>query len=121
VAANNHLDAWYKKEDYWAIIIAIGLILASTIAFFGGAAKWLPVMAINIPGWSGDFGKITDYLSKNITGIALLFSFFAIIQTLIGIFVIYKVKKAAERDYLLVLEKTHQVRPNLTKGNYWGL
>jgi hypothetical protein len=51
----------------------------------------------------------------------LLFSFFAIIQTLIGIFVIYKVKKAAERDYLLVLEKTHRVRPNLTKGNYWGL
>jgi hypothetical protein len=51
----------------------------------------------------------------------LLFSFFAIIQILIGIFVIYKVKKAAERDYLLVLEKTHRVRPNLTKGNYWGL
>ena len=75
------IDTWYKKEDYWAIIIALGLILVGTLAFFGGAAKFLATMAINIPGWSGDAGKITAYLAGNWLGVVSLFGFFAIVFT----------------------------------------
>lgn len=52
MATRTHIDTWYKQEDYWAIIIALGFILASTTAFFGGTAKLLSTMAISIPGWS---------------------------------------------------------------------
>jgi len=81
VAIRTHIDTWYKKEDYWAIIIALGLILVSTTAFFGGTAKTLSAMAINIPGWSGDFSKIVEYFSKNLAGVAYLFGFFAAVFT----------------------------------------
>ncbi|HWR42983.1 YeiH family protein [Sporomusa sp.] len=81
MATRTQFDTWYKKEDYWAIIIALGLILIGTIAFFSGTAKLLSTMAINIPGWSADFSKITGYLIGNWVGIAYLFGFFAIVFT----------------------------------------
>lgn len=90
MATRSYLDAWYKKEDYWAIIIAVGLILTATIAFFGGSAKWLAAMAISIPGWAGDFGKIAEYLSKNAAGVAILFGFFAVVFTAAGRVLGYK-------------------------------
>jgi hypothetical protein len=50
-----------------------------------------------------------------------IYSIFIIAQILFGLFILFKVKKAIDRDYLLVLEKTHRIPANLTKGNYWGL
>ncbi|WP_425060355.1 hypothetical protein SCACP_10460 [Sporomusa carbonis] len=81
MATRTHIDTWFKKEDYWAVIIALGLILISTAAFYNGSAKLLSTMAINIPGWSTDFGKIVGYLSNNLAGIAYLFGFFAVAFT----------------------------------------
>jgi uncharacterized integral membrane protein (TIGR00698 family) len=75
------IDTWYKKEDYWAIIIALGLIFISTLAFFSGSTKLLAAMAINIPGWSADFGKIYSYLASNWAGVLCLFGFFAAVFT----------------------------------------
>ncbi|WML43084.1 hypothetical protein [Neobacillus sp. PS3-40] len=46
--------------------------------------------------------------------------FLIIVQILLGIICLYKIKKAAEMDYLLVLEKTHRIPPNLTKGSNFG-
>lgn len=88
--ARTNTTIWYKKEDYWAIIISLGLILASTAAFMGGAAKVISHMAINIPGWSGDFSKIFEYLIKNLTGVAYLFVFFAVVFTGAGRILGYK-------------------------------
>ncbi len=81
MATRTQIDTWYKKEDYWAIIIALGLILISTTTFFNGTAKLFSAMAINIPGWSADFSKITGYLTGNWVGIAYLFGFFAVVFT----------------------------------------
>ncbi|WP_371380676.1 YeiH family protein [Sporomusa aerivorans] len=81
MATRTTIDTWYRKEDYWAIIIALGLILVSTIAFFNGSAKLLAAMAINVPGWSADFSKISGFLAGNWLGIAYLFGFFAVVFT----------------------------------------
>lgn len=69
---------WYQREDTWAIIIALGLVLAVTAAFFGGVIGLFKSMAVSIPGWSNDVSKVTAGLSKNITGLFLLFGFFLI-------------------------------------------
>lgn len=81
MAVRTDIDTWYKKEDYWAIMIALGLILFGTLAFFGGSGKLLTAMAITIPNWSADFSKITAYLGSNWTGVVYLFGFFAVVFT----------------------------------------
>ncbi|HLQ72463.1 MAG TPA: hypothetical protein VK142_11710 [Bacillota bacterium] len=39
------------------------------------------------------------------------------IQFILGLFLLYKYFVALERNYLLILEKTHQAPPHYTKGN----
>lgn len=68
--------AWYKKEDYWAIVIALGLVFVMTMAFFAGATGFFKSMAVGIPSWSNDLGKVTQGLSKNPMGLVYLFGFF---------------------------------------------
>lgn len=38
-------------------------------------------------------------------------------QIVLSLSTLYKLKKAIDRNYMLVLEKTHQARPNITKGD----
>lgn len=73
---------WYKKEDYWAIIIALGLVLVMTLAFFSGSYSLFKTMAVGIPSWTNDFGKVTTALSKNIGGLLTLFGFFLVVFTI---------------------------------------
>ncbi|WP_378953710.1 YeiH family protein [Pelosinus sp. sgz500959] len=69
---------WYQREDTWAIIIALGLVFGITIAFFGGAIGVFKSMAVGIPGWSNDVSKVTEGLSKNISGLFILYGFFLV-------------------------------------------
>jgi uncharacterized integral membrane protein (TIGR00698 family) len=69
---------WIKREDTWAIIIALFLTVAITIAFFAGSIGVFKTMAVGVPGWSNDFGKVTASLSKNVGGILFLFVFFLV-------------------------------------------
>ena len=73
---------WYKKEDYWAIIIALGLILVMTAAFFFGASGVFKSMAVGLPSWTNDFSKVTTALSKNVGGVVMLFLFFITVFTI---------------------------------------
>ena len=75
---------WYKKEDYWAIIIALGLVFVMTAAFYMGATGFFKSMALSIPSWADgkDFGKVTAALTKNISGVFYLFGFFLIVFTI---------------------------------------
>lgn len=66
-----------------------------------------------------------------ISQLALLFAFFILnaytfpvtyyalfsVQLLLSIITIYKLIKAIDRNYILILEKTHKASPHLTKGN----
>lgn len=65
-----------KREDSWAIIIALGLTLLVTIAFLGNSLGIFKSMAVSVPSWSNDMSKATGALSKNFMGIVLLFVFF---------------------------------------------
>lgn len=65
-----------KREDTWAIIIALGLTLLTTITFLSGGFDFFKGMAVSIPGWSTDFSKVTDALSHKAGGILTLFIFF---------------------------------------------
>lgn len=67
---------WIKREDTWAIIIAFLVIGVATIAFFTGGLSALKSMAVSIPGWSDDFGKVTQALSAKAGGLIALFVFF---------------------------------------------
>jgi len=72
-------NKWYKKEDYWAILIGLGLIVLVTLAFFAGSAGIFKTMAVNIGGWSADLSKLTAILSGSSTGLISLLVFFLIV------------------------------------------
>lgn len=65
-----------KREDTWAIIIALGLTLLTTVTFMSGGFGFFKSMAVSIPGWSNDLSKVTGALSKNAAGVITLFLFF---------------------------------------------
>jgi uncharacterized integral membrane protein (TIGR00698 family) len=67
-----------KREDTWAIIIALGLIFVITMTYLSGGYAFFKSMAVSIPGWSDDFGKVTDALSSKGLGILYLFGFFIV-------------------------------------------
>lgn len=74
-----HLNAWYKREDYWSILIALGLIAAITAAFFSGALGIFKAMAVTIPGWANDIGKLAAGLGQNSVGLLYLYGFFLVL------------------------------------------
>ena len=67
-----------KRDDTWAIIIALFLTVGITFTFLNGGYAFFKSLAVGIPGWSTDFGKVTAALSKNPMGIFNLFAFFII-------------------------------------------
>lgn len=73
---------WYKKEDYWAIVIGLGLIGLVTLAFFAGSIGMFKTMAVSIGGWSSDLAKLTAGLSKSSFGLITLLAFFLLVYSL---------------------------------------
>jgi len=65
-----------KRDDTWAIIIALGLTLLMTAAFMGGGISFFKPLAVSFPTWTDDFSKVTKALSKNSMGLVYLFVFF---------------------------------------------
>ena len=48
-SASFALPPWHRREDTWAILIALGLVLAVTLAFFLGGARAVSTAALSIP------------------------------------------------------------------------
>lgn len=69
-------DLW-KKEDYWAVWLGLGIVLISILLWSTGST-FMKSVAVAVPGWS-DFGKATEYLSTNIGNIVLLFLSFSVL------------------------------------------
>jgi len=67
-----------KREDTWAIIIGIGLILATTLAFFAHALGIFQTMAVGFAAWT-DFGKAMGDVGAKLGGIVLLYLFFLVV------------------------------------------
>ncbi|BDG02396.1 YeiH family protein [Anaeromyxobacter oryzae] len=66
---------WHRREDTWAIIIALGLVLGVTLAFFLGAAHAISTTALSFPTWS-ESGKLLGALGANPVGPLALFAVF---------------------------------------------
>ncbi|QHS23227.1 hypothetical protein GWK91_09810 [Virgibacillus sp. MSP4-1] len=45
----------------------------------------------------------------------------SVAQILITLFLIYRIKKALDYNYLLVMEKTHQIPRNITRNRNFGM
>lgn len=56
---------WHRREDTWAMFIALGLVAAITAAFFAGAGALVNAAALTIPTWSGGLGRASDALGRN--------------------------------------------------------
>jgi uncharacterized integral membrane protein (TIGR00698 family) len=65
-----------KREDSWAIIIALGLTLLITFTFLSGGFDFFKSMAVSFPKWSDNFSVVTGALSQKGAGIVTLFVFF---------------------------------------------
>lgn len=67
---------WHRREDTWAIVIALGLVLAVSAAFFLGGAKVVGGAALSFPTWSGGLAPVASALGANAGGAILLFAVF---------------------------------------------
>lgn len=69
-------DLW-KKEDYWAVWLGLGIVLISILLWSSGSS-FMKSLNIAFPAWS-DFSKVTQYLSANIGNIFMLFLLFLVL------------------------------------------
>ncbi len=67
----------YLKEDWWAIYLGIGIIVAA-IAFFYSGNPFLKSLSVLPPEWS-DFGKITAHFASKIGWYALQFAIWLVV------------------------------------------
>ncbi|MEA4902023.1 YeiH family protein [Desulfitobacterium sp.] len=85
------LSDLFKKEDYWAVWLGLGIVLISMLLWASGSS-FMKSIAIKIPTWS-DFSTATTYLGANVGNICLMFlgflALFAIAVKVLG----YDVKK----------------------------
>jgi uncharacterized integral membrane protein (TIGR00698 family) len=73
---SSHALPWHRREDTWAIAIALGVVVAVTAAFFLGAARLVGTAALSFPTWSGSVAKATSVLGANPLAPLLLFVVF---------------------------------------------
>lgn len=66
---------WHRREDTWAIFIALGLVLVVTLAFFLGAARLVATAALTVPTWS-EAGKVVATFQANPAAPLALFGVF---------------------------------------------
>ena len=67
----------YLKEDWWAIYLGLGIVIAA-ISFFYSGNPFLKSLSVLPPAWT-DFGKLVEHFSTNIGWYALQFIFWFIV------------------------------------------
>jgi len=70
--------AWYRTEDYWAIILGVGLVLLAAFAVWNGTSiKWL---AVAPQKWNA-LGDVATHFANNAVRYLALFAFWALAFT----------------------------------------
>lgn len=74
--SNGWSDLW-KKEDYWAVWLGLGLLITVMIVWNSGSTffKWI---AVSIPSYS-DLGKVSELVSSRLDSFFGLFILFAVL------------------------------------------
>ncbi|WP_407313979.1 YeiH family protein [Desulfosporosinus sp. SB140] len=70
----------FKKEDYWAVWLGLGLVVLSLILWTLGSTFFTSI-AVNFPGNWTDFSKILAFISANLTNLFLLWLVFTVLFT----------------------------------------
>lgn len=65
----------FKKEDYWAVWLGLGLVVAALILWTTGST-FIKSISVNFPGNWTDFSKITAFVAANLTNLFLLWLVF---------------------------------------------
>ncbi|WP_027366067.1 YeiH family protein [Desulfotruncus alcoholivorax] len=66
----------YKKEDWWAVWLGLGLVIAAMLLWFSGSS--IKPISVSIPKWS-EFGVVTSFLGANFGSLVFMFITFAVI------------------------------------------
>jgi uncharacterized integral membrane protein (TIGR00698 family) len=72
------LSNLWKKEDYWAVWIGLGLVVISLLFWLSGST-FITKIAVSFPGNWTDFSKITAHLSANAVNLILLWVVFTVL------------------------------------------
>ena len=72
------LSNLWKKEDYWAVWIGLGLVI-TTLLFWEAGSGFIKSIAVSFPGNWTDFSKITAHLSANAGNLVLLWLVFTVL------------------------------------------
>src|SRR5512133_2610521 len=68
---------WHRREDTWAIFIALGLVAAVTSAFFLGATRLVSTAALTVPTWSSVASVAAAFRASPVAPLALFAVFLA--------------------------------------------
>ena len=68
---------WHRREDTWAIAIALGIVATVTAAFFLGGTRFVSTTALAFPTWSGG-AKIAGSFQANPAAPIALFAVFLV-------------------------------------------
>ncbi|SFG13900.1 conserved hypothetical integral membrane protein [Desulfotomaculum arcticum] len=66
----------YKKEDWWAVWLGLGLVIAALLLWLSGSS--ISSISVSIPKWS-EFGSVTSFLGANFGSLVLMFIAFAVV------------------------------------------
>ncbi|WP_347490045.1 YeiH family protein [Desulfoscipio sp. XC116] len=66
----------YKKEDWWAVWLGLGLVIAALLLWFSGSS--ISPVSVSIPKWS-EFGSVISFLGANFGSLVFMFIAFAVV------------------------------------------
>lgn len=69
----------YKKEDWWAVWLGVGIVIAAILLWLSGSS--ISLLAVKIPQWA-EFSTVSSYLGDNLGSLVLLFIVFTAIFSL---------------------------------------
>lgn len=84
------LKELFKKEDYWAVWMGLGLVLVAIIAFYCGSS--IKSLAVSPPNWT-DFSVISKHFAANWQWYVGLYVMFALIFCFSSSLMGYSVKQ----------------------------